>query len=227
MDTICSQCSKNVYRITTNYLNNREGILDIEELYTDDDMDSIGQNMIVLYKIYNYFNSIYNNLYFVFSDKILVCNTCRENKNLDDVKKQNFEYIYSAFIAHMYNKIIQTEYLKILHKHISILMNHKYYRFYKNNIGGSILTILHDDLTRFSKSFKVKSNYWKGADYYYLKIFGVPRVLMELDNPNLRTHYLSRREDFSDSICGHPKASHGWWTESLNNLIEMGAVSVE
>ena len=228
MKDICSNCSKNAYRITSNYINNREDLYEIEnneELYNDDDILSISENMSILYNIYNRYNNIINNLYFEFSDKILICNTCREVLvNKDDIKKQNLHYILSAFKTHMYNKIIETECLDILHRHISILLKNKYHRYYKLTVGSDIFTILHDDLSIANRHFKIKSNYWKGSDYYYLKIFGVPRILMELDNPDLRDHYLSRTYDFCDSICGHPMASNGWYFESLTELINLGVI---
>ena len=56
-------------------------------------------------------------------------------------------------------------------------------------------------------------------------IFRVPRILIELKNPHLEIHYITRKHDFSDSICGHPKASNGWFKEAFDNLISMGAIT--
>jgi len=62
------------------------------------------------------------------------------------------------------------------------------------------------------------TNYDKKYKDYYKEIFGLPYFL---DVPI--KHYNNRQNVyFSDVICGHPKASHGWCHEAMENLRELG-----
>ena len=60
--------------------------------------------------------------------------------------------------------------------------------------------------------------------YYWERLFDYPfelRYIHGLDSPN----YEYFEKNLKDAICGHPKASHGWFKESLDELIEMGAIN--
>ena len=68
---------------------------------------------------------------------------------------------------------------------------------------------------------KFKSYLFKGYDYYFMRLCGVPFHLRNLNIP--KNHYTYFERHIKDPICGHPMASHGWYRESLDGLIEMGA----
>lgn len=58
---------------------------------------------------------------------------------------------------------------------------------------------------------------WKGSNYYYNKLFGIPRILDNINIP--KEHWIIKENScLNDSICGHPKASHGWMRESIDQL---------
>ena len=64
---------------------------------------------------------------------------------------------------------------------------------------------------------------WKGFRRYYERIGLLPKRLRDIGVPE--EHYIYRLNTyFSDHIAGHPKASHGWCAEALNELIEIGAL---
>ena len=64
---------------------------------------------------------------------------------------------------------------------------------------------------------QIFTHYWKGADYYYRKLFFSSIYLDSLNIPNdiLKQRY---EWNFDAMICGHPKASHGWFAEGLKEL---------
>lgn len=64
---------------------------------------------------------------------------------------------------------------------------------------------------------KNKKTSWKGSDFYYRRIFGLPKILNEINIPV--EHYEKKYVcGLCDSIKGHPKASHGWFRESMDEL---------
>lgn len=61
----------------------------------------------------------------------------------------------------------------------------------------------------------------KSKEYYYRQLFGIPYMLSSIGVPD--QHYIHRESVFfSDSIIGHPKASHGWFREALDDMEEFG-----
>ena len=75
--------------------------------------------------------------------------------------------------------------------------------------------------------FKQETMYnskWRGANYYYKMFFGKPIYLHDMEIPQ---EILDFRDStyFHDMICGHPKASHGWAAESLQELRDLNLVS--
>jgi hypothetical protein len=83
--------------------------------------------------------------------------------------------------------------------------------------------ILGQKLVEF-KEEKIYTSKWMGANYYYKKLFiksiyfhnmEVPREILDF---RVSTY-------FDDMICGHPKASHGWCAESLQELRDLNLVS--
>ena len=62
---------------------------------------------------------------------------------------------------------------------------------------------------------------WKNKDYYYQQLFGIPYMLSSIGVPD--DHYIHRDlVYFSNSIIGHPLASHGWYKDSLDDMEEIG-----
>lgn len=67
---------------------------------------------------------------------------------------------------------------------------------------------------------KFYNDKWKGSNYYFKEIFGIP---MYLEGIVTREHYQKFHNNYiTDIIAGHPMASNGWYKESLLELEEMG-----
>ena len=84
---------------------------------------------------------------------------------------------------------------------------------------------------KFSKVVKAKlfefkqdnvgilSKTWRGSDYYFRKIFGIP---IYLDDIVSLEHYEKFHSGYiTDVIAGHPMASNGWMREAIEELEEM------
>tara|TARA_Y100000389_G_C17462436_1_gene522848 strand:- start:3668 stop:4219 length:552 start_codon:yes stop_codon:yes gene_type:complete len=65
---------------------------------------------------------------------------------------------------------------------------------------------------------------WKNSNYYYKKLFFKSIYLNDLptDLSILKLHYES---NFEAQICGHPRASNGWFHDGLQELIEMDIIN--
>ena len=61
---------------------------------------------------------------------------------------------------------------------------------------------------------------WKGTDYHFRKIFGVPLLLSGIV-PSEHFGRLHGRY-FKDVIAGHPKASNGWMREAMDEMEDDG-----
>ena len=61
---------------------------------------------------------------------------------------------------------------------------------------------------------------WKGTDYYFRKIFGVPLLLSGIV-PSEHFGLLHGRY-FNDVISGHPKASNGWMKDAMDQMEDDG-----
>ena len=61
---------------------------------------------------------------------------------------------------------------------------------------------------------------WKGTDYHFRKIFGVPLLLSGIV-PSEHFGRLHGRY-FNDVIAGHPKASNGWMREAMDEMEDDG-----
>ena len=92
-----------------------------------------------------------------------------------------------------------------------------------NNLFPRMKNSVKQKLIEF-KNEKFYSSNWKGSNYYYKKIFLKPIYLHDMEIPDeivsLR-HYTC----FEDMICGHPKASHGWMYESLQELKKLNLIT--
>ena len=67
------------------------------------------------------------------------------------------------------------------------------------------------------------SHLWLGIDRYHEVLGIMPHLLYNINIPE--EHYLMRSTTyFNDVIKGHPMASHGWMSEALDELIDLGMV---
>ena len=83
-------------------------------------------------------------------------------------------------------------------------------------------SILGKKLVEFKKE-KIYTSKWMGANYYYKKMYAKPIYFHNIEIPS-EILKLRRYTYFDDMICGHPKASHGWCAESLQELRDLNLV---
>jgi len=84
--------------------------------------------------------------------------------------------------------------------------------------------VVRNKLIEISDTWNLEpfSTKWKGAQYYYKKLGLLPPCLEKAEIP--LEHYQSRIFSvFSESIIGHPKASHGLYRETLDEFSEIMA----
>ena len=74
------------------------------------------------------------------------------------------------------------------------------------------------------KEEKIYISKWMGSNYYYKKMFLKPIYFHHMEIP-FEILKLRRATYFDDMICGHPKASHGWAAESLQELRDLNLVT--
>lgn len=75
------------------------------------------------------------------------------------------------------------------------------------------------------KQEKIYTSKWIGANYYYKKLFLKPIYFHDMEIPSEILRF-RKSTYFDDMICGHPKASHGWFAESLKELMDLNLISV-
>lgn len=146
----------------------------------------------------------------------ILCEKC-----INKINRQNDKYflyleilsIYfkSALICYYFNTISENDLLcKVVNRSC-------------NKSNKKILNIIKE---KKDYSFFMASSNWKGIAYYWQKIFDIPYYLdktIDYDNEEFKEHYKFRNNIyFHDYICGHPKASHGWYKEAFDELEEMG-----
>jgi hypothetical protein len=140
----------------------------------------------------------------------LYCPHCWEKYKLldsDKLIKMSREYFSSANIGKLFNFII-----------INPSMIFTIDKSQKKS-EKFVLTI-KNKLIEFSKQEDIiRNDKWKGSNYYFKEIFGVP---IYLDGIVSKEHYQQFHSGYiEDVIAGHPMASNGWYAESLRELEEM------
>ena len=71
-----------------------------------------------------------------------------------------------------------------------------------------------------SKTDEMINPDWKGSDYYFRKLFGVPIYLSGIIPEE---HFQKFHSGYiTDVIAGHPLASNGWMKEAMDDMDEMG-----
>lgn len=115
-----------------------------------------------------------------------------------------FSLIDSMFIAYFFELITHPKILPIFRKYLS------YPSYPINPCCPNILKeISKNKLVTIKNSSFMLCSEWKGANYYYKKIFYKSIYLnhLPISNEELRMKY---EYGFHEMICAHPKASHGW-----------------
>ena len=66
----------------------------------------------------------------------------------------------------------------------------------------------------------ILTKYWKGYDYYYHKLF---KHSIHIEHLNIPKDILKKRYEwnFEAMICGHPKASNGWFCDVQKEIEEL------
>lgn len=141
----------------------------------------------------------------------ILCPKCQdkftENFTEDQIKTRVRRLYKSCTISRLYNKVISKQYLPY---YLNILNSHKKF-FDVNKVK----------LREFNKYDNYPISYlWKGANYYHEKIFGIPCCLEDAKIP-IEHYNLKKNLYINDSICGHVLASHGWYREALQNMLEL------
>lgn len=86
------------------------------------------------------------------------------------------------------------------------------------DISNKYANTLKQKLIEFNKESELSFiKYWKGSNYYYKRLF---YSSIHLDSLNIPSRLLKQRYEwnFDAMICGHPKASNGWFAEGLKEL---------
>lgn len=145
----------------------------------------------------------------------IVCEKCqsiiKKNCSTDfeeySIKSRVSKLIKSNIVTKLFDFMIQKDVNRVcINKWI--LENHKWSQVLKDKIK-ELNTDFHNPIC----------HKWKGCNHYYYKFFGIPYTLENLVDP---LHYNYRVNIyFNDVIAGHPKASHGWYQESLQNFKEL------
>ena len=153
----------------------------------------------------------------------LLCDKC-----VDDIEKNLLNsdfiisiYVNSYFIADLFNFITEEHILPTF----KLLLTNK-------NLDNIIKKKLFDLKGNFFGISRPKSMLWKGSEYYFKKIYGFTIYFFEYD-PITNTIkklidtpfeiYQKRKNIYlEDYICGHPKASNGWYKEALENVEDLG-----
>ena len=217
MSKACKYCSKNSYEIIKNNIK----FVNRERFFIDDDtIHNRFINSLFLSSYLEYFNyiqiydkSIMNSMV----DKLRLCSNCYKiDLSLYDNKKLKYKYLRDALNSYEFNKLVD-EYLNEIHKLFdgSLILN----TFYSIDHLENQIKVRLEHLRLNPPEY---SSEWKGSDKYYIKLFKIPRILFNMRNLNLREHYYWRPNDFSDAICGHPMASHGWLNDSIENMESNG-----
>ena len=188
------------------------------------------KTLIKIIKIYlNFTNSINVSSYFEnYIDNInekLLCDDCLLNINKCLVYTFDIIYVYvkSYIVVELFDYISNDNILPKLEK----LFDNKDFEMTVKK------KLFEFKGYRFGKC-SPKSKKWKGSNYYFQKFYGFPihfyqynAITNNIDkiiNVPLEIYNLRKKNYFNDMICGHPLASHGWFREGLDELLEMDVI---
>tara|TARA_B100001093_G_scaffold191739_1_gene184225 strand:- start:112 stop:504 length:393 start_codon:yes stop_codon:yes gene_type:complete len=128
---------------------------------------------------------------------------------MDDADpKANFTnalYIMSVLVSYVYEMLTE---------------NPATIEYVKKNQSDFLESIRDDLVTMKKDNLPILSSRWLGADALYHYFFGIP---IQLDGVVSKEHYDKFHSGYiTDVIAGHPKASHGWMKEAMDEMEEMG-----
>jgi hypothetical protein len=213
MSNICHICSKYTYNLVIYHLD----IFKNESVFIDGySLQDRFMNSLMLHnyiECFNYF-TVYSNSHIreLLNAHSGLCKSCSNDLSNKHYNLLKYRYIIDSIKSYQYNLLVN-KYLDLIQSIFDgVLESNTHYTV------NTLKEILKNSLKYLRINPPKKSIYWRGSDWYYIKIFKIPRVLDNLSNENINIHYDNRHPDFSDSICGHPMASNGWLYESMEIL---------
>jgi len=173
-----------------------------EDKYLDKLFLSIQENencildVVTLFRLYHYLISS------CFETQI-TCQCCQDLSDIPKIGKTIYIFEFLKTITDW----------PILEKIIHVLNDSLFSETLKNQIDSYFEWLdNHPD-----PSFKPEKN------FYYEKLFQIPWTLSKTEVSLY--HYQYRKiTDFNDIIRGHPKASHGWYRDTLDDLSLFGGL---
>ena len=136
----------------------------------------------------------------------LYCYNCEFNYNYCECIGEKM-YLLSAIVTKIYNSMVGPIQYSLIHT--------KKYDGFREMLSKK----LHEISNTWGSA--PYCHLWRGVKRYY-EILGIlPLPLVKIGVPE--EHYLHRVNTyFEDVIKGHPRASDGWFSESLNEMIDLG-----
>lgn len=92
--------------------------------------------------------------------------------------------------------------------------------FYRHNDLMKHHSKIIRELKPYFERIKTQYIYNTRLETYYITLYGIPFSLRDTSLTPDQFYYFQNY--LRDPICGHPKASHGWFQESLDDLRRMG-----
>lgn len=203
----------------------REGVFDYFDQDEDPDLfefnDAIGEHMYNITRDVDIntgvvYNREYSSEYSILLNylDLFYCRKCNiERPYYTRVSERLM--ILSCISSVIYNTFCKPNFIKFIHGIETNVMCLKKFR-----------TTISFKLNEIKKQWghEPLSFSWKGCKYYYEKLGIRPKILIDANIPE--EHYTTRVWNyFSDQICGHPLASHGWFAESLKELLDLNILS--
>ena len=203
----CKDCSKIIYNNMRNlFLND----LEYNRLYTSLCSYNLKSSYNKVDKLIKLLKTLYNKYYYnFFLEDEPICDYCYNNVSTHTIKLM-LKGAYDTIITELF---IDTN---IIDHVIDFIDNTP--GFKKN---------LLNRIKWFNVPYNTPLCYaWKNSEYYHKKLFGYSIYLQYLEIPREVTN-IRNYSYFNDMIAGHPKASNGWYKESLDELIELGYINNE
>jgi hypothetical protein len=203
-------CDEVFISISISEMNELDMVPCINILYNNiaEGMDNYEWDIITMFKIYDSY--IQNSLS---GCPICYCPICTYERTIDFEKyKDKIDIIKKTVYIMWFMKLITS----------SHIIN-RVKKFISSQEGKSIKNKI-DDYYNFLYLYGIgyEDNIWMEKEHYYKKLFYIPYMLSSIGIS--LDHYLFRDLTyFNDMIAGNPMASNGWFKESLDNAIEMGA----
>lgn len=130
----------------------------------------------------------------------------------DECKKKLYErvgeslYLESACLSIKYNLFSRQKYA------LRLLENDMIFH------RDMLISIMNNDI----RGINIPDYLWRGKNRYFQLMFVLSKDLLKAKIPKI--HYVNRNVSvFHDAIIGHPKASHGTFSDALDKMEDMGA----